>query len=86
MWKWKQLHKTMVIPVGSIPEEGKEGSRDTDDATSSVEDPAEPSHRSISVAPSPSHTRFRTLSPPPSPARTRSHGKAKRTNVREPFY
>ena len=83
----------MGIPVERIPEEEgeeEEGSGDTYDTTSSVEDPGESSHTSLSdmlssahtpshsVSPSHSHTRFRSLSPPPSPARTRSHGKAKK--------
>ena len=94
--EWKQLLKTMVIPTERIPEE-EEGFRVTDDATSSGEDPGEPSHRSLSdmfatahihsrsVPPAPTYTRFRSL--PPSPARTRSYGKAKKTKKdREPFY
>ena len=96
MRKWKQLLKQMVIPVERIQEE--EGSGDTDDATSSVEDPGEPSHtslsdmfssvhtHSLSVPLSLIHSRFPSLSPTPSPAHTRSHGKAKKTKDREPFY
>ena len=63
-----------------IPEEEEFG--DTDDATSSVEDPGESSHRSLSAhthhSPSvpPSHIHRRSL--PRSPAHTRSNGKAKR--------
>ena len=50
-WKWKTLLKHMVIHVERIPEgegEEEEGSGDTDDATSSVEDPGLSSHRSLS--------------------------------------
>ena len=77
MWKWKQLLNQMVIPVERIPEEGEEdeeeGSRDTDDAdtTSSVEDPGESSHMSLTDMLSSAHTR--------------SHGKANKHNKSKRF-
>ena len=77
----------MEIPTERIPQES-EDDRDSDDTTSSVEDPGESSHRSLSDMLSSAYTRSRllSLSPPPSPARTRSHGKARKTKDREPFY
>ena len=81
-WKWKYMLKKMVIHGERITEE-EEGSGDTDDTdTASIGDIGESSDilsSDISDISSPGPSI-------PSPAHTRSHGKAKKTKDREPFY
>ena len=79
-WKYKHVLRKMVVPGDRITEESGD-SEDTD--TASIGDTGE-SSSSPSILSSDSGI----LSPdiPPSPAHTSSHGKAKKTKDREPFY
>ena len=83
-WKWKRMLKKMAIPGERIAEEESE---DTDD-TDSVE--SYPDIASIGdidrTAPGMLTSDSDISSPGMSPSRTRSHGKAKKTKDREPFY
>ena len=96
-WKWKHMIRKMVIPGERVAEEGE--SEDADD-TASVEsypDIASTEYSDLSIVDYNSPPGILTsdsdiLSPGtpgpsiPSPAHTRSHGKAKKTKDREPFY
>ena len=81
-WKWKHMFRKMVIPGERKAEEGE--SEDTDDADS-VE--SQPGIASIGdIGESSDISSPGTLGTPPLPLHTRSHGKAKNTKDREPFY
>ena len=85
-WKYKHMLRKMVMPGERIVEEESEDNEGTN--TASVGDIGEPSD-TASVEGIDELSDSGILSPgmpPPSPIHTRSHGKAKKTKDRKPFY
>ena len=74
-----EMLRKMVVPGEKIVEKESDDSEDTD--TASIGDIGESSPIILS-----SDSSIRSPDIPPSPAHTRSHGKAKKTKDREPFY